>query len=235
MPCDPGGGRRVSGGMVQAVIFDVDGTLVDSVDLHARAWHEAFAHFGYHFDEAALRGQIGKGGDQLMPEFLSPDELERDGDRIDRFRSSLYKERYLNTVRPFPQVRTLFERILADGKKIALASSSKQEELETYLRIADIADLVQAQTTSEDAEQSKPEPDIFQAALSRLQGMDPGEAVVVGDSPYDAEAAGKAGLRTVGVLCGGFAEADLRGAGCIAIYRDPADLLAGYADSPLAR
>jgi HAD superfamily hydrolase (TIGR01509 family) len=220
--------------MVQAVIFDVDGTLVDSVDLHARAWREAFARFGYHFDEAAIRGQIGKGGDQLMPVFLSPDELAQKGAEIDRFRASLYKERYLGTVRPFPAVRALFQRIKADGTRIALASSSKQDELETYLRIAAIGDLVQTHTTSEDAAQSKPQPDIFQAAMQRLQGIEPGEVIVVGDSPYDAEAAGKAGLRTVGVLCGGFAEADLRDAGCIAIYRDPADLLARYDGSPLS-
>ena len=120
------------------------------------------------------------------------------------------------------------------GKRVVLASSAKDEELKTYKRIARIDDLVEEATSSEDAERSKPHPDIFEAALGRLGDVRPSEAVVVGDTPYDAQAAGKAGLRTVGVLCGGFPEAQLREAGCIAIYRDPADLLAHYEDSPLA-
>jgi phosphoglycolate phosphatase-like HAD superfamily hydrolase len=127
----------------------------------------------------------------------------------------------------------LFERIKADGKRIALASSAKGDELEKYKKIANIADLVDAETSSDDAEQSKPHPDIFEAALERLGQISPERVVVIGDTPYDAEAAGKAGLRTIGVLCGGFPEADLRAAGCIAIYRDPADLLARYDTSPL--
>ncbi|HQT77967.1 MAG: HAD family hydrolase [Rhodospirillales bacterium 20-64-7] len=221
--------------MPKAVIFDVDGTLVDSVDLHARAWHEAFADFGFNFDTGSIRGQIGKGGDQLMPVFLSPEELDKHGAAIDHHRSALFKDRYLQQVRPFPAVRDLFQHVLHDGKRVALASSSKQDELEHYKRVANIGDLVEAHTTSEDAEQSKPQPDIFQAALQRLPGVAAHDAIVIGDTPYDAQAAAKAGIRTIGLLCGGFAEDDLRKAGCIAIYRDPADLLARYADSVLAR
>ncbi|HEX2940654.1 MAG TPA: HAD family phosphatase [Rhodopila sp.] len=220
--------------MPQAVIFDVDGTLVDSVDLHARAWHEAFADFGFQFDTHTIRGQIGKGGDQLMPVFLSPEVLEKQGEAIDHHRADLFKQRYLGQVRPFPAVRDLFQHVLDNGQRVALASSSKKDELETYKRLANVADLVEAHTTSEDAEKSKPQPDIFQAALQRLPGIAPQDAIVIGDTPYDAQAAAKAGLRTIGLLCGGFAEEDLRKAGCIAIYRDPADLLAHYADSPLA-
>jgi HAD superfamily hydrolase (TIGR01509 family) len=220
--------------MPKAVIFDVDGTLVDSVDLHARAWQDAFAEFGHEIALGELRGQIGKGGDQLMPVFLSPDELEQRGEALDSRRSEILKERYLGRVTAFPQVRALFERIRQDGTKIILASSAKSDELATYKKIANIADLIDAETSSEDAEKSKPHPDIFEAALATIPGLNAANAIVIGDTPYDAEAATKANLRVVGMLCGGFPEADLREAGCIAIYADPEQLLAQYAESPLA-
>ncbi len=124
--------------------------------------------------------------------------------------------------------------MLADGKQIALASSAKDEELQQYKKAARIDDLIDTETSSDDAEKSKPHPDIFEAALQRLGNIGPEHVVVVGDTPYDAEAASKAGLRTIGVLCGGWPEADLRRAGCIAVFRDPADLLAQYHRSPLA-
>jgi HAD superfamily hydrolase (TIGR01509 family) len=218
----------------RAVIFDMDGTLIDSVDQHARSWQETFRHFGIDVPFEAVRGQIGKGGDQLMPVFVDRDTLERRGKEIESFRMDLFKRKYLPTVKPFPGVRDLFERLKADGIAIALASSAKPEELQTYKEIVGIADLLDTETSSGDAKKSKPHPDIFQAALDRLPGIDRNDIVVVGDSPYDAEAAGKIGLKTVGVLCGGFPEAELRRAGCIEIYRDPEDLLRRYADSPLA-
>jgi HAD superfamily hydrolase (TIGR01509 family) len=146
----------------------------------------------------------------------------------------LFKERYIGKVTPFPAVRDLMERVLRDGKQVALASSSKRDELDTYKRIAGISDLVETHTTSDDAERSKPYPDIFRAALQRLSQVSAVDAIVVGDTPYDAEAAGKIGLRTIGLLCGGFPEADLRRSGCVAVFRDPADLLARYEASPLA-
>ena len=219
--------------MIRAVIFDIDGTLVDSVDLHAKAWQEAFAHFGHEVAFAEVRSQIGKGGDQLMPVFLSQEDLARRREEIEAYRSNLFKTRYLPQVCGFPAVRQLFERVRANGQRIALASSAKADELSSYKEIVGIADLVDEETSADDAERSKPHPDIFAAALSRLGGMDPSQAIMVGDSPYDAQAAGKIGLRTIGVLCGGFPEQDLRRAGCIAIYRDPADLLSRFDRSPL--
>jgi HAD superfamily hydrolase (TIGR01509 family) len=219
--------------VIKAVIFDVDGTLIDSVDLHARAWQEALAHFGKQFDFERVRYQIGKGGDQLLPVFLTQDELEEFGEKLEEYRGKLFKREYLSRVKAFPAVRELFQRVIGEGLQTALASSAKADELKTYKKIANIEDLVEEETSSDDAEKSKPHPDIFEAALSRLGDMNPTEAVVVGDTPYDAEAAGKAGLQTIGFLSGGFAEEDLRAAGCATIYRDAADLLANYDTSPL--
>ena len=216
----------------EAAIFDVDGTLVDSVDLHARAWQEAFAHFGHRIAFEAVRTQIGKGGDQLMPVFLSQDEVALRGKTIEAYRAELWKRDYMKQVRAFPEVRELFQKILRRGVRVALASSAKADELEVYKQIAGIDDLVETETSADDASRSKPHPDIFAAALKRL-GTPADRAVVVGDTPWDAIAARKAGVRPVGVLCGGFPEADLRAAGAIAIFRDPADLLSRLDDSPL--
>lgn len=217
--------------MIKAVIFDIDGTLVDSVDLHAQAWQEAFKHFGKDIPYEDVRHQIGKGGDQLMPVFFSKEELKEFGEEMEKYRGELFKRDFLPKVRPFPKVRELFQRIIADGKRIALASSAKEEELKEYKRIAHIEDLVEEETSADDADKSKPHPDIFEAALERLSDIKTDEAVVVGDTPYDAQAAGKIPLRAIGVLCGGFPEAELKAAGCIEIYKDPADLLAHYDES----
>jgi phosphoglycolate phosphatase-like HAD superfamily hydrolase len=217
--------------MTRAVIFDIDGTLVDSVDLHAHAWREAFAHFGREIPFADVRSQIGKGGDQLVPVFLSPKEMETFGEALIEYRSALYKRDYLPKVAAFPGVRPLFQRLLADGKEVALASSAKGDELATYKKVAGIDDLVQTEISADDARRSKPHPDVFSVALGRLKERPPASEVrVVGDSPYDAQAAGKLDLPTVGVLCGGFPEDWLRAAGCRDIFRDPTDLLARYGD-----
>jgi HAD superfamily hydrolase (TIGR01549 family) len=218
---------------VQAVVFDIDGTLVDSVDLHAEAWRIAFKKFGKTIGFAEVRRQIGKGADQLLPVFFSPKELAEFGQELEEYRSELYKNEYLPGIKAFPKVRELFERIRQDGKRIALASSAKGDELNTYKKVTRIDDLIQAETSSDDAEKSKPHPDIFDAALAELGDVARNQVVVVGDTPYDAQAAAKANLRTMGLLCGGWSENDLRGAGCIAIYRDPAELLARYEQSPI--
>ena len=215
--------------MIEAVIFDVDGTLVDSVDYHAEAWERAFARFGKDIPFTALRAQIGKGGDQLMPVFLDAAELKRIGKALDAERADIFKAEYLHRVKGFPACTALFEALRARGLRVALASSSKAPELAAYKAAAGIEGLTDVETSSDDADRSKPHPDIFAAALDRL-GLPPGRAVVVGDSPYDAEAAGKAGIRAVGVLCGGFAAEDLRRAGADRIHRDPADLLARMDD-----
>jgi beta-phosphoglucomutase-like phosphatase (HAD superfamily) len=216
------------------VIFDVDGTLVDTNDFHASSWVQALGDFGIQAELQDIRAQMGKGGDQMLPVLLSPDLLKEKGAEIEKHRGELFKRECLPHVCGFPSVRPLFERIRSAGQTIVLASSGRAAEVERYQEIAGIADLVDAVTTKDDAEHSKPCPDIFEAALERIAPITPGEAVVVGDSPFDAEAAAKAGLRTVGLLCGGFSEKVLRDAGCVEIYRNPEDLLANYERSALA-
>ena len=210
--------------MSAAFLFDVDGTLIDSVDLHAKAWQEALAHFGFDVPYEQVRGQIGKGGDHLMPVFVPQDQLDRMGEQLEKYRGELFKRKYLPEVKPFPGVRDLFLRVKDEGYRAALASSAKGDELESYKKLMNIDDLVDAETSSSDVESSKPSPDVFEAVMDRVK-IEPNAAIVIGDTPYDAIAAGRAGLRTVGVLCGGFPERDLREAGCIDIYRDPVDLL----------
>jgi HAD superfamily hydrolase (TIGR01509 family) len=217
---------------INAVIFDIDGTLIDSVDLHAEAWREALRQFGHDIAYDKVRRQIGKGGDQLMAALLAKSELEQHGKEIERYRSELFKEKYLPRAAAFPRVRDLFIKLKMAGLRVALASSCKASEMPVYERLSEIEDLVDSKTCGDDVDRSKPEPDIFEAVLRRL-GLRPDEAIAVGDTPYDAEAAGRAGLKTIGVLSGGFAEDALRQAGCIAIYRDPADMLANYSRLPL--
>ena len=136
----------------------------------------------------------------------------------------------LSKVQPFPQVKELFQKIKADGLKILLASSARSETIEHYKQLLEIEDLIEGATSTDDVEKSKPEPDIFQSALKKLDNLSTEEIIVVGDSPYDAIAAKKASLRTIGVLCGVFSAEALEKAGCVAVYQDPADLLDNYPD-----
>lgn len=221
--------------MTKAVIFDIDGTLVDSVDLHAQAWKETFKEYGKDIPYQQVRRQIGKGGDQLLPVFFSHEELDDFGAEMEEARAKLFKREFMPRVRPFPMVRELFLKIKEDGKQIALASSAKEDELKIYKKIAQIEDLVEEEASADDADKSKPHPDIFVAALKQLGDLAPAEVIVVGDTPYDATAARKIRLRVIGVMCGGFPEAELDAAGCMEIYQDPADLLARYETSILAQ
>jgi phosphoglycolate phosphatase-like HAD superfamily hydrolase len=138
------------------IIFDVDGTLIDSVDLHAKAWQEAFSEFGHVIAFEDIRRQIGKGGDQLMPVFFDSSELDRIGEKLERFRTQVYQRKYLPMARAFPCVRSLFQRITDAGQRIALASSAKADELAIYKKMAQIEDLVSADTSADDAEGPSP-------------------------------------------------------------------------------
>ena len=220
---------------MEAVIFDIDGTIVDSVDLHMKAWKAALEKFGKNISFDEIRPQIGKGEDQIISVFFSKEEAEDVAEEIEKYRSNLFRNEYLPIVKAFPRVRQLFERIKQDHKVIELASSAKKDELEIYKRIAAIGDLVDFETASNEAKRSKPFPDIFQAALKKLDHIQPERVIAIGDTRYDAEAAAKANLRTVGFLSGGSTEEELRQAGCVALYRNPADLLERYEESPLVK
>jgi HAD superfamily hydrolase (TIGR01509 family) len=217
------------GRMAKAVLFDVDGTLVDTNDLHASAWRETFLNFGIDISFDDVRAQIGKGGDNLLPTLLPTlDEDQRD--ELKDYRSNLFKGEYLARAIPFPGVRALFERVRSDDRRIILASSSEEEEVAFHLNLIGAADLVDGYTSRSDVESSKPDPDIFAAAL-RKSGVEAEEAVVVGDSPWDAKAACKLGLRTIALRCGGFPDAVLAEAGATEIHDSPQQLLVHYRES----
>jgi membrane protein len=226
--------RGCDGAAPRAALFDVDGTLVDTNDLHAAAWREAFLNFGLDKPLEAIRWQVGKGGDNLIPA-LFPDLSEERRDEIEAFRSELFKRCYLPRATPFPEVRALFERLVADGVKIVLASSSHAEEVAYHLSLVAAGGLVFATTSKDDVESSKPCPDIFAAALGRVAPLGPEEAAVVGDTPWDAQAATRLGLRVVGFRSGGFPDQALADAGACELYDGPADLLARYDASVFGR
>ena len=211
-----------------AFIFDIDGTLVDSNELHVDSWDRAFRRFGKEFPREKLRAQIGKGSDQYLPEFLTPAEIDRFGEELDDYRSDLFRKEFLPQVRPFPKVHELFQRIRDDHKRIVLASSGKKADTKYYIDLLGVDDLIEGYVSGDDADNSKPAPDIFAASLKKLGDISPADAVTVGDTKFDIEAAAKAGLKTIAFLCGGTSESSLRVAGAVAIYRDPADFLVHY-------
>jgi phosphoglycolate phosphatase-like HAD superfamily hydrolase len=173
-----------------------------SVDFHALAWQEALQKFGHDVSFDQARSQIGKGGYKLIPVFLSADDQRDHGKEIEEWRGKRFKAEYLPLVRPFSAVPDLLRRVRDAGLRVAVASSAKKDELAMYLEIARIADLVEITTSADDAKESKPAPDIFEVALRKL-GIAGADAIAIGDTPYDAEAAGKAKIATIGVLCGG--------------------------------
>jgi HAD superfamily hydrolase (TIGR01549 family) len=188
---------------LQGILFDIDGTLIDSNDIHARCWIEAFQHFGKEMAWETVRYQIGKGGDLLVPDLLNAREMRRFGDELKDFRAELFKRKYMKTIRPFPRIKELLESVVARGVKIALASSSNPDEVEYYTGLLGVADLLEGSTSKEDAKHSKPSPEIFEAALDSI-GTAPERTLVVGDTPYDILAAHRIALPVVAVLSGGF-------------------------------
>lgn len=216
---------------IRGVIWDIDGTLINSNDAHARSWVEALTEAGVSVTFAEVRPLIGMGGDKLLPRLAGVEEDSSLGERISERRAAIFKERYLPDIRPFPKTRELLQRLKAKGLALAVASSAKGEELAGFLDIAHVRDLIQEATSSSDAERSKPDPDIVHAALEKL-GYEPSDVVMVGDTPYDVQAAAALGVPTIALRSGGRSDADL--AGAVAIYDHTAQLLEQLEGSPLA-
>jgi len=214
------------------VLFDIDGTLVDSNDLHVLAWEEGFATIGVKFDRQTIHDQIGKGTDMLVPSLL-PNADGATQEKLGKAQGDVFKTKFLDQVKPFPGAHDLLARVHAAGQTVVLASSASSEELDHYIGLLDARNLVGATTSADDVEKTKPAPDIFATALKKVAPISADEAIVVGDTPYDIEAAGKCGIAAVAVRSGGFPDDALLKAGAIALYDDVAALLADYDRSPL--
>jgi HAD superfamily hydrolase (TIGR01509 family) len=216
--------------MPSAAILDIDGTLVDTNYHHTIAWYRAFRQNEVVLPIWRIHRHIGMGGDQLV-EALGGERLENEkGDDIRAAESVLYSE-LIGEVEPLEGARGLIEDLKTSGHAVVLASSAKKHEVEHYLDLLDARDLADDWTTSDDVEATKPEPDLVVAAVEKAGG---GEAVMVGDSTWDCEAAKRAGLDTIAVLTGGFSEAELREAGAAAVYFSIADLRESLDETPLA-
>jgi len=216
---------------ITTLLFDIDGTLVDSNDYHVRAWQEVFREAGHDFTAEIVHDQVGKGGDNLVPTLL-PDLPEEEQEELAQRHGPRYRDKYMDQVRPFPGARDLLARGRQEGFTVALATSANPEELDHYVELLDAKDLIDLTTSKGDVEATKPAPDIFAAAVDKA-GIRPQEALVIGDTPYDVLAANRAGVQAIGLLSGGFSEEDLRAAGAIAVYQDAADLLAHWDSSPI--
>ncbi|SEC33533.1 HAD family hydrolase [Terriglobus roseus] len=219
---------------IKAVLCDLDGTLLDSNAFHAESWQRTLEHFGFSVDFETVVKQIGKGGEYLLPQFVPADKLPLLEKEINAFRKKLFHREYIDRIVPFADARRLLERMRQRGLRIAVATSSEKEDLEAFKTILKIHDLIEEDATADDADKPKPEPDIFQAALKLLK-IEPAEALALGDTPWDVQAASKAGVRTVAVQSGGWRKEDLRDAGALAVYVDVADIVRNFDNSPFVK
>lgn len=218
---------------LRGVIFDVDGTLVESNDAHAHAWVDAMHEHGYTVRFEQIRPLIGMGGDKVLPEMIGVSKESEEGKAISSRRKEIFKAKYLSAVRAFPQAKELLEFLHKQDFKLVTATSAEQDELDELLHKISptIGRLFEQQASSKDAQRSKPDPDIMQAALKR-GGLSAQESVMIGDTPYDIESSRKVDVPTIAFRCGGgWSDQDL--AGAIAIYDGPGDLLKKYENSPL--
>ena len=218
--------------MLKGVIFDIDGTLVDSNDAHAQSWVDTFAEAGYEVPFDAVRPLIGMGADKLLPQTVAIRHDSEEGKKLTKRRSEIFRERYLPKLRPLEGSRELVKRIKSEGLKAIVATSAKDEELKGLLKAARVEDLIEEKATASDAKRSKPDPDIVEAAIAESD-IPAENLVMIGDTPYDVEAAAKADVRTIAFRSGGWTDESLRGA--VEIYDGPADLLARYESSVIAR
>lgn len=218
-------------GKLRGVLLDVDGTLIDSNGAHASAWADTFKEFGYDISAERVRPLVGKGGDKVLPELTGLEDDSEKGKAITKRRSELFDARYLPTLRAFPGAHELLAKFKADGLRLVIATSSDAEQLNKLLEQTGLEELVQRKTSSSDAESSKPDPDIIEAALRKGE-FTAAEVLMLGDTPYDVEAATRAGVRTVALRSGGWGDDAL--AGATAIFDDTEDLLRRYESSPFA-
>ena len=218
---------------IKAVLFDIDGTLVDSNDAHVQVWLEVFRGAGTVLEPQAVHDQIGKGADNLVPA-LMPGTTKADQERLGEEHGRRFKRDHLAAVRPFPGARELLLRVREAGCRVVLASSASTAELEHYIELMDVRDVVAETTSSDDVENTKPAPDIFATALGKVTPLRPDEVIAVGDTPYDVEAAARCGVATVALRSGGFTDEVLLKAGALALYDDADALLSGFDTSPLA-
>jgi HAD superfamily hydrolase (TIGR01509 family) len=219
-------------GSIRGVLLDIDGTLVDSNDAHARSWVKAFVEGGFDVTFEDVRPLIGMGGDKILDKLAGLDEDDSRGKRISIRRREIFKQEFLPSLRPFPRVKELLSLMRSRGLRLVAASSAKKDELQGLLNICGAEDLLQEQTSSDDAEQSKPDPDIVAEALDKI-GLPAEEVVMLGDTPYDVEAAARAKVATIALLCGGWDRGHLKGAS--AIFADPAEQLENFDASPLGQ
>ncbi len=220
--------------MIKALLCDIDGTLVQSNWLHAEAWRAAFAEMGIEVTVEEARRQIGKGGDELIPVFVPWWKRRHVETPLKELRKFIFQTEYLHRVESIPRVREFLLRLREAEIRLSLASSASKEDLGDYKKIAHMEDLIEEESSSDDADRSKPHPDIFEATLKKL-GLKPQEVLALGDTPYDAEAAGKAGIWTIGVTTGGWSRKDLLAAGCVEVYEDVGELLDRFDESLLCR
>jgi HAD superfamily hydrolase (TIGR01509 family) len=217
---------------IRAVLFDIDGTLLDSNDAHAHAWLDALRGHGKDVPYDLVRSKIGMGGDKLLAELAKIDHESEEGKSISERRIAILKAHYLPDIGPFPGARSLVDRIRSRGIVCVTATSARADDIADLLRAAAVADLMDAVVTADDVDRSKPDPDLIQAALDKVK-MAADEVVLLGDTPYDIEAAKRVRVATIAFRCGGWSDEDLEDA--IAIYDGPADLAAKLDSSPIMR
>lgn len=218
--------------MLKGIVFDIDGTLVDSNDAHAESWVDTFAEAGYDVPFSVVRPLIGMGADKLLPRAAGVSSESEEGKKLGRRKAEIFREKYLPDLRALPGSRELVSRVRSDGLKAIVATSAKDKELKDLLKAASVEDLMEEKATASDAKRSKPDPDIVHAAIEE-SGIPASNLLMIGDTPYDIEAASRAQLPTIAFRSGGWTDDGLRGA--IEIYDGPADLLAKYDASVIGR
>jgi HAD superfamily hydrolase (TIGR01509 family) len=228
----PNADDHAASGAVEAVLLDIDGTLLDSNDAHAQAWSDTLKEAGIQIGSEAVRPLVGMGADKLLPQLTGIEADSEQGKQLVERRKEIFSKEYLPSVRPFPQANELLARMRADGLRLVVATSASEDELKGLLKALGAEWLFKEATSSSDAENSKPDPDIVRVAVDKA-GVGTERCVMLGDTPYDVEAAGGARVRVVALRCGGWGDDALKDA--VEIYDDPAAVLAGYDESAIGR